>query len=60
MAPSTQQAVLVNAFGGGSDEVRAFVTVGEVPVVPPGQGEVLVKMLLRPVSPAGALAIASW
>ena len=53
MAPATQQAVLVNAFGAGSDNLHAFVSVGEVPVVPAGQGEVLVKMLMRPVNPAG-------
>ena len=54
MAPLAQQAVLVTAFGAGSHDLHDFVSIGEVPVVPPGQGEVLVKMLLRPVNPAGA------
>ena len=56
MAPLTQYAVLVNAFGAGSHDVKAFVSIGEIPVVPPGQDEVLVKMLLRPVNPVGAPA----
>jgi NADPH:quinone reductase-like Zn-dependent oxidoreductase len=56
MVPSTQQAVLVNAFGARSHDLHAFVSVGEVPVVPAGQGEVLVKMLMRPVNPAGTPA----
>ena len=58
MAPATQQAVLVTDFGDGSHDLRAFVSVGEAPVVQPAAGEVLVKLLLRPVNPAGEAACA--
>ena len=56
MAPTTQQAVFVNDFGDGSHDLRAFVSVGEAQVVPPAAGEVLLKLLLRPVNPAGEAA----
>ena len=56
MAPSTQQAVVVSDFAGGSHDIRGFVSVGDVPVIPPAAGEVLVKLLLRPVNPAGTPA----
>ena len=56
MAPLTQYAVLVNALGAGSHDVKAFISIDEIPVVPSGQDEVLVNMLLRPVNPVGAPA----
>eukprot|EP00197_Chlamydomonas_leiostraca_P016178 CAMPEP_0202860756 /NCGR_PEP_ID=MMETSP1391-20130828/2367_1 /ASSEMBLY_ACC=CAM_ASM_000867 /TAXON_ID=1034604 /ORGANISM="Chlamydomonas leiostraca, Strain SAG 11-49" /LENGTH=59 /DNA_ID=CAMNT_0049539993 /DNA_START=39 /DNA_END=214 /DNA_ORIENTATION=- len=56
MAPSTQTAVQVTKFD-AANYLATLKVVNDAPVPTPGQGEVLVKVTLRPVNPADIFSI---